>query len=109
MAPPAPAVGKLPARYALDPHFVVSSIAYDGWVLVLQAGHYCVAGVKYECPENTYMANSSAVECLPCPGGSFLDGTAATQCDPCEEGYFCPEGLGRFRCGGVDRYVPCSR
>ena len=107
VAPPAPAWSKLCVRYApnLDAAIAVPRVCSRP-SRVSQVGHYCVAGVKNECPENTYMANSSAVECLPCPGGSFFDGTGSTQCDPCEEGYFCPEGLGRIQCGGVDRCVP---
>ena len=71
--------------------------------LLLQAGYFCVGGIRTECPAGS-ASNTSAINCTVCQPGEYNVAGMLT-CDPCPGGYFCLDGHTQA-CGGPDVYCP---
>ena len=73
--------------------------------LLLQAGYFCVGGIRTECPAGS-ASNTSAINCTVCQPGEYNVAGMLT-CEPCPGGFFCLDGHTQA-CGGPDVYCPES-
>ena len=61
----------------------------DGWCLPCPYGHYCNAGAKWKCGNNTYGNNASyatrtsTASCIPCSSNAFTSNDGATSVAEC--------------------------
>lgn len=76
---------------------------------ICEPGHFCLDGVKQQCPAGTFggteglsssecsgtcgpgsAAAAGSASCTACTAGTFAAVAGAGECEPCPAGYFCP-------------------